>query len=160
MVLRLLGSTLLGAIAASILLDDRLPIRLWVIGAVVAGLVRIVGEVRSQRATAALARAAGRRLARLEARVDDGAIDGDDTELVTFESLQQAAEMLGLAAMVNDQWLRDEDLDADIRVLQERIDGFRTTDDAVADLAEAWAIEARCEDCARTAVQLHRGGTV
>jgi hypothetical protein len=158
MVLRLLGSSLLGAIAASVLLDDRLPIRLWVIAVVVAGLVRIVGEVRSQRATAALARAAGRRLARMEA--GDDVIDGDDTELVTFESLQQAADMLGLAAMVNDQWLRDDELAADIMALQERIDGFRTTDDAVADLAEAWAIEARCEDCARTAVQLHRGGTV
>jgi hypothetical protein len=156
MVLRLLGGSLLVAIATSVLVGDRLPVRLWVVGCVVVGIVRVAREARSQRATAALARTAGRRLARLEAEEDLG----DDTELVTFESLQQAAEMIALAAMVNDQWVRDDELAEEISTLQLQIEQFCTTDDTIADLAEAWRIEAHCEECARTAVQLHRRGTV
>jgi hypothetical protein len=156
MVLRLLGGSLLAAIAASVLVGDRLPIRLWVVGCVVVGVARVAREARQQRSTAALARGAGRHLSRLEAEE----AMADDTELVTFESLQQAADMVGLAAMVNDQWVRDDELATEIADLQSQIDGFRTTDDAVADLAEAWRIEGRCEECARIAVQLHRRGTV
>jgi hypothetical protein len=156
MVLRLLGGSLLGAVAVSVLVGDRLPIRLWVVGLVIVGIVRVAREARGQRATAAMARAAGRRLARMEGEEDLG----DDTELVTFESLQQAADMIALAAMVNQQWVRDEELAEEVDELQSEIDRFCTTDDALADLAEAWRIEARCEECARTAVQLHRRGTV
>jgi len=44
--------------------------------------------------------------------------------------------------------------------LQERGEDIDDEWTYVNDLAEAWRIEGRCEECARIAVQLHRRGTV
>lgn len=165
---QLLAGSLFAALAASLLGGTWFPLQAWWLAALALAGMWLVREARFYRGLIGALRAAGEVAVpdvRPElARLHDGPLAGpladlgapSDAEQAAFDSLQRAEEMVDLAEALNEGWIGEPTLAAANGAVARRIEGFRTTDDSLADLAEAWSIECAAERCAHVALQLHR----